>query len=514
MSETTIDYEKEKANKYLPESLRAFIGATNRVSRENIRTYFSMYEGVEQLAVFNNQIAAEFASGFVFSLNYRYLRSGVAPRLVKILVSKTVGRVYYQTDIPEKDLNEKFDKDYFSDCLTKGFTEAAITGRSVVAVYKDKLTEQVSLMTYNIFRHRVKFDIHKNINEAWLFLSNHQTNKFGTEYVVCEHRFYKRAKQDDGTYKMIPHQQFIVYKSIFTMESKKDARTSILDFKDIPAEVLKAYKGIDFSKDNELTFKDLGVYDIKYSDVNTKFLDLDIPEAMFVDAVDNAATIDTSITGKEVEKEIGRGQIMIPQIGNGGISGPFTKEMTGMVVMPIATRYKNPILVPYPTLKPEDSKPTNVQFDIRSEQWNNQVDNDTARLCANVGIGIIDYDARLLMSGQRTDDEINSMTDTTANTVKHFRDINTKKINDLLACVIEALGFASKIAIRWSMASIINPTRNADLVIKQLQNGLISRKEAIRRANPDLNDNEVDEMIKQIDAEKDSVAVPMQFSNF
>ena len=64
------------------------------------------------------------------------------------------------------------------------------------------------------------------------------------------------------------------------------------------------------------------------------------------------------------------------------------------------------------------------------------------------------------------------------------------------------------------MASILNPTKNTDLVIKQLNAGLISRKEAIKRANPELTDFEVDEMITQIDNEKDSRVVPMAFNNF
>ena len=102
----------------------------------------------------------------------------------------------------------------------------------------------------------------------------------------------------------------------------------------------------------------------------------------------------------------------------------------------------------------------------------------------------------------------------TMNTVQAFRNLNTYEINKCLECVGQLLGVESPIAIRWDMASILNPTKNADLVVKLLTNGLISRKEAIRRANPNLNDNEVEEMIKQIDSEKDMLAVPMQFNNF
>ncbi|MBO7079096.1 MAG: hypothetical protein J6W64_04740, partial [Bacilli bacterium] len=122
---TLIDYEK--TNKYLPESLREFVGASDRMSRQDFRQFITMFRGLEQLAVFNNQTAAEFASGFT-NLNYKYLRSGAAPRLMDVVVSKTVGRVWYQCEPKEADFNAILDSNYFSDCLYKAFEEAAMTG--------------------------------------------------------------------------------------------------------------------------------------------------------------------------------------------------------------------------------------------------------------------------------------------------------------------------------------------------------------------------------------------------
>jgi predicted transcriptional regulator YheO len=64
------------------------------------------------------------------------------------------------------------------------------------------------------------------------------------------------------------------------------------------------------------------------------------------------------------------------------------------------------------------------------------------------------------------------------------------------------------------LANIINPTKNANLVKQLYETGLISRKEAIKRVNPDLTDNEVDEMIKDIDSENENKSVPIAFDNF
>ena len=508
---TTIDYEK--INKFLPQSLRNFVGATNRISRQNYQEFLTMFSGVELLAVMNNLVAAEYASGYS-QFNLTYMRSGIPPRLLDIKVSKAVGKVYYQTSGDEKLMNDKFDSFYFSQMLYKAMEQAAQTGRSALVVYGDFDNQEAHLECYNLFRHRIRYGKKKEVKEASLFITRIDSDRLGTEYTIEEHRFYKKKRNDDGTVAFIPMQEFIVNKSIYEHEDKRDAKTVKLDV--IPDEIQESFKDIKFNQPRELVgFISIGVYPINHSKTNKKFPDLDIPEAMFVDAVDNALMVETSITDKEVEKEIGRGQIMIPQFGKGSQIGTYiTPNQAGMMVRELPTSYRNPVIMPYPTTSMEDSKPTNVQFDIRSEQWEHSIDGDICRLCASVGIGVIDYDARLLQSGQRTDDEINAMTDTTANTVSAFRNLNTYAINQCLECVGQLLGISSPIAIRWDMASILNPTKNADLVVKLFTNGLISRKEAIRRANPDLNDHEVDEMIKQIDAEKDSVAVPMAFNSF
>ena len=57
MSDLKIDYENQ--NRFLPESLRNFVGATNRITRQNFQEFLTMYSGIELLAVMNNLYAAE-----------------------------------------------------------------------------------------------------------------------------------------------------------------------------------------------------------------------------------------------------------------------------------------------------------------------------------------------------------------------------------------------------------------------------------------------------------------------
>lgn len=511
MSDTILDYDK--LNKHLPQSLRNFCGSVDRMYTQDFKQFIAMYKGLEQMAVFNNRIAAEFASGFT-ELNYMYLRSGVAPRLLDIVVSKTVGRVWYQTDNEEKTFNTYLDNNYFSDCLYKGMEETAQTGRSIMVLYGKENETEIEIASYNLFRHRIIYDKKKNVQEAFIYIVSLDTVVQGFSNVICEHRFYKTKTNEQGVKVQVPYQEFLVY-GIDTRQSH-DLRKA--EVKPLPDEALSkdfkaAYPNIKFNQARELSLPSIGVYDLRYTKTNKKFFDTDIPEAMFTDAVDNGLTIDISITDKEVEKEIGRGQVLLPEFDRQ--MGYIDQQMAGQrTLRTINVTYKNPTFQTYPTRSMEDSKPMNVQFDIRTADWNSQIDNDTARLCENVGVGLLDYCPRLLGGQQRTDDEINAMTDITANTVKNFRNLNQAKINQMLTDIATFYGLDIKVSIRWDMAAILNPSKNTQLVKEQLAAGLISRKEAIRRVNPDLTPNEIDELYNDITAEIGAMATENRFNNF
>lgn len=500
MSETILDYDK--TNKYLPETLRQFVGTADRIVHQDFAQFMPFYSGVELSAVFNNKMAAEFAGGFT-NLNYQYLRSGTAPQLLKTFVRKAVGQVWYQAEEEnEVVFNDYLERNYFSNNLKKAAKEAAMTGRSIMVVYpKD---ENVEIATYNLFRHRIEFDNKKNVKEAWIYI-NRIDNKDSYSNVICEHRYYGKVDKK-------PYQKFTLYQ--FDSRAANKANPKEVADEYIPKNILETYPDIEFNVAKKLEYPSIGVYDIPYTLDNSKFIDVEIPESMFVDALDTGVCLDSSITGKEVDKEIGRGRILYPDFEQGSMGVMDPSMMGSRVMRSLSMQNQSPIMTPYPSRSMEDSKPINTQFDLRSDQWIQQISDDTARLCANIGMTVLDYDPRLLQAGQRTDDEINAMTDITANTVKGFREINEAKINALLTDVATYFKLNVKVSIRWSMASILNPSKNTDLIIRQLQNGLISRKEAIRRVNPDLTAKEVDDLYKAVTAEQGAMATENAFNNF
>ena len=497
MAELNIDYEKE--NRYLPSNLRAFIGQTDRVLVQTFDAYFTLFDESNRRILYNNWQSAKFASGFT-RLNYATIRSGVAPRLLKIKVEKTIGKVYYQAPKEsEKEVNKVLPKAYLSKKLYEADTKAEKTGRCLMALYKSAKSESKPYIeTFDAFRHEIIYDNEKNITYAKMYLVSidDSVNVFA-KYFIVEKRYFKDDK---------PYQKLTVRYQAYARENSKDIKADIeeMETKDIPEWLKEKFKGVVFNREQELEgYTDLGVYHIDCTAVNSKFPDSDIPEAMFVDALDTIVMAEQGLTDKEVEKEIGRGQVLIPEFGK-----EFAKPVAGAVALnqsaiatPVlfgGTQAKDPIIKKYPTHSMEDSKPQNVQFDIRADAWAYSVNDDIARLCALVGISIMDYDPRLLQTGQRTDDEINAMTDITRQTIETSRMLNEFEINKMLACLCALYGLAEPVTIRWSMASILNPTKNTNMVQQQLAAGLISRKEAIKRLNPDLSDTEIEDLYQEI----------------
>jgi hypothetical protein len=226
---------------------------------------------------------------------------------------------------------------------------------------------------------------------------------------------------------------------------------------------------------------------------------------------------DVTRTYKEVDKELGRGRALVPEfmstaspIANIGHTGHVTSMIPGMSSgMP-----RDVVITRYPSKSLEDNKPTSIQFDLRTEQWRNDIAGTIGDICSAFGLSVIDYDPRLLQMGQRTDDEINAMTDITRSTVEDKREIAEESINAMLNQISKFYNVDEPVFIRWSMRAILNPTKNNSLIGQQLAQGTISQETAIRRENPDFTKEEVEEELQRIKGERQAQSVDRQFEEF
>ncbi len=493
-----FDYEKE--NIRLPLTMRKVIGIQNRVTKQNQQTFLRMFTGSEQMAIQNNLNASEIATGFIPHVHYSNLMSGLAPKLKSILVRKIAGKVFLEGEDAAVDgVKKQFTEAYLTKKLKVAFDYSISTGRCTMVVDWDVNRSKVKIRNFDLYRTKLYYDQYDELIGADLFLNDY-SKELMQAYIIIERRYYN----GDGK----PCQKFIVTKCTWDNDSSMTTKLEEYDdIKRVPETVIKKFSNIKFYNEIELSgYTDLGVYPIDNTVSNVYYPYSNIPESQYLTIQDLLIENDITRTNKNVDQEFGRSRLLIPEFMNNGLA-QFAGGSKGNVANhfggfnPTYGIAKDPIMAKYPTKSMEDSKPTAVQFDLRTEQWRADISGVVGDICSAFGISILDYDPRLLQMGQRTDDEINAMTDITRATVEDKREIAEESINAMLKLISTLYSLEKPMFLRWSMKSIINPSKNAALITTQLANGTISQETAIKRENPDYTKAELEEELAKIKGE-------------
>lgn len=490
----------------LSPTLRQYVGMANRVTKEIQRYYLRLFEGNTQQALRNNYNAQQIACGFDMSIHFQNLMSGLGPQLTNRLVRKIVGTVYVEgPNGTENPIEEKLSNAYLSNVLKQAFSFSVTTGRSALVL--DFVDGKATVRVIDQFRFK-QYKVNGELKQVEMFLIANQSKGFEA-YNIVERRYFNS--------KGIPCQKYIVTKTNWESESDLKASTKeYLDAKQIPAKILEEYKHIPFNREIELTgYTDLGVYVISNSAYCGLYPYNDVADSQFIYIQDRLAELDSSITAKEIDKHLGRGRVLKPEHNKGYAPqlGGLPMNAANMIGMPMASGSGDVIFTPYPSLSLDQQQPISIQFNLRTAEWREEINGVTADICAAFGLSILDYDPRLLVTGQRTDDEINALTDITRATVEEKRELATESINAMLKQIANLYGIANPLFIRWSLSSILNPTKNTALVRQQLEMGVISQREAIKRLNPDYTNAEIDELLADIQKEQEQARQATAINN-
>ena len=485
-----IDYEK--MNQHLPETLRLLVGQRNRVTKSVEYNYLRLQNADEQLAILNNYNAFEIATGFSQQVHYTNLMTGTAPRLKNILRDKICSRVMIEgEDESLGKLKEAYSEARLTRDLKKAFDNAISTGRGVMVLYHIK--DKISVKHFNVFRTKFKYDFTGKIIQADLFMQIKSTSAFDN-LTVIERRYYNS--------KGIPCQEYVLSKVSWRQDGNLESDVYEFDKDHLTDEIKAMFEGITFNKAIELVgYNDLGVYLIDNDVSNDKYPYSTIPPSQFVDVQDLLVEREQSETFKVVDKHLGRGRIIKPTFMKTGFEGISSNGNLANMTFNYGFQTNNgdqTIFTQYEATSMDENKPQSIQFDLRAEQWRADINGLVGDICAVFGLTVLDFDPRLLVAGQRTDDEINAMNDITRATVNDKRDINEESINKFINQIAVLSGASTPVFIRWSMQSILNPLKNSQLIQSQLANGTISKRTAIKRENPDYTDKEIDEELERI----------------
>ena len=497
-------------NQFLPLPTRQWLQTPNRVSAYRSFDFLRIFDGFDLMAVLNNRYASEIASGYTLT-NVSNLMSGVAPRMQQILVSKIVNKVDFIGFEECETLKTMLDKEYLTIKLKKAYNNAIRTGRDLSVIYPkikydelgNPIKKEITIQNVDCFRHILRMD-DENIADVMILLNQCQL-RATSYYNIFEHRFYNKDGKPMieyllGTMEWNNDSYDSTKKRILSKEEFKNITDGLTD--ETLKQELSKYK---FYNPIELPFDNLGCYPVVNTEYNSKYPMTNIPESRFVNVQDKIMEIETSNTYKEVDKEIGRGRVVVPSsfsFAGMGVVGGDSSNLSAAAQKAFDNPLDPTVFVKYQTNNMQDSTPQGIQFNLRSEEWRTSINGEIGDVCAAFGISVLDYDPRLLQSGQRTDDEINAMTDITFDTVSSLRTMNEYQINKMLNTIAVYAGEKTPVAIKWNLSSIINPSKNQALIGQQLQNGTISRKEAVKRSNPDYTENEVEEELKKIESER------------
>lgn len=496
---------------YLPLSFRRILKEMPEFAYPD-EFFLNLIPRKNKVAVMNNFMANEWASGYVPRIHRFNLNTKTIPTISKKLVSKIIGniRVEGENDIDISNIKNSIID--FNNKMIELETHVLDRGEAVATTNLIDFEGQnkVALIIYPLGRYELKYDAMGNIYEAFLYkqIFSESNDRF-TNYLLVEHRFYK-IRNDVK----IPFLEYILIKNTWNNSKFEGLKQYRLFKKDVPEFIKEKIEDIEFDSPKEIS--DFGCFRFKNTITNKLAPYSDIGESQFIDIFSLMTSLDTAFTYQNFDRYIGRGRVLIPQNGGEAINGILKNKMEKKKQIPILTDFS--FMTPY-----EDNTDPNktgrapveaIQFNLRQQEWQLAIAELEAKICVRCGLSIMDFDPTLIGGVQRTATEINYLTDITANTVKEKRSLLKENLDKLVESCARILNIdVTKIFVVFDATTIIDKIQNQAMILQQYQSGLISIDTAIKQLHPDWKQEEIEAELDRINLERGGTRVDDNFTN-
>ena len=291
--------------------------------------------------------------------------------------------------------------------------------------------------------------------------------------------------------------------------------------KDLLLTLSQIYPNIKLYQEDKLGFKDsLGASVTNWTKYNSYYRSLWFGDAMLTNVLDLLYSYDSTFTYKENDKYLGRGRTLVPkQMTQASLTmqRSIDRAIASKVSMANLPEENIPRSKPLDktfyqeltTSTGESVKPTFVQGDLRTENWNSDLQYTAGEIAARLHISACDLDSRLNGGTQRTATEINKESD---NTIKL---VNSKRLQFETAIVTLVKDIAyyllgdrdyTELGISYPVVGLSNPQIATQVVLSQYQGRIMSRYTAIKRLNPDWTETDIEEEIARLD--EDAMLTP------
>ena len=262
-----------------------------------------------------------------------------------------------------------------------------------------------------------------------------------------------------------------------------------------------------------LPFPNLGAWQLKNDGYDSKAPDVPFGASLISRIYTELAEYDMYCSAANLDVHNGRGQVITPKqaiIDTGemarinGLNNPHTG--------PADITYAPKRNVEAINGDPDAFKPVINQFKIRSEEWNEKIDNLLKRIAIKINASPKIIASFLTQDANKTATEIDSDNDSIVDWIEIKRNLFASQFDAMIETYCNAMGIAGECRVKFGAISGKPASSVINEVTKMLDYGIITKREAVKLTHPDKGEDEIDLYMRLLDEEcrKEDKLVPFK----
>ncbi len=326
-------------------------------------------------------------------------------------------------------------------------------------------------------------------------------------YYLVEERFYRKDKPCIR-YRMYEGPILATSPMFGDIGGRRDGTRGI-EFEHLPghvkAFVLRRFKRNILNKTFYLPFDNLGVVVLKNRYAATGMDEYGcFADSTLAKAGEALYEYDLTTTQKEESKYLSKDFAVIPaemiSQAPAGVAGDERRAYALEVASSINSGLDGRIVKRAQYMDPTDASPFIYQVPLKTDDYGNELDRILNKIAMLTGLSPATLAGYLHNGVEKTATEVTADKDNTRLTVKNSRELLVDGLNELSKTVLKYYGFVNAkgkpldCQIVFNEGALSNPYQEVELIRNLKDAGLIDNKTAIAKANPDLDEEAVEEM--------------------
>ena len=303
----------------------------------------------------------------------------------------------------------------------------------------------------------------------------------------------KIASYDMNGYYVI----YNIYETTAMVNNQNAPMGRPLGFSELPDKIQKqikeSYGAIEIGVPKKMPFNNIGIRAFKFTTGIDNLPNLPYGQSVLQDIQADMFSYDYLFSAMNTDVYLGRGRVLAQKaIQNPGNKDRGNTQNSGMDSF---------LFTMYEGMKAEDQKPVPIQFELRSQEWENLKNNILETMAMKIGISPNTIAGWLQDGSNRTAREISSEESQTALFVETKRKQFTKVLNALIDDILTANGYVPGVEVKFSKSGETNVNLLLENTEKAYSSGLKSLYAAVKAINPDMSEDELQEEIARIKAD-------------